>query len=98
MPVIIQALDRSSLAPAATLIWAIDALLEDQYELCESLARVKPSAYQEAVNYLKKARRVTIVQSGQEKWRGYLQDLTVAHARKRRLMEMLDGLEAASRT
>lgn len=36
MPVIVEALDRSSLDPADKLTWALDALLEDQFEVCEA--------------------------------------------------------------
>ena len=35
MPVIIKALDRSSLDAVDKLNWALDAVLEDQYEMCE---------------------------------------------------------------
>jgi uncharacterized Zn finger protein len=38
MPVIVEALNRSSLEHADKLIWALDAVLEDQYELCEDFA------------------------------------------------------------
>ncbi|MGD9352060.1 MAG: SWIM zinc finger family protein [Desulfobacterales bacterium] len=38
MPVIVEALNRSSLEHADKLIWALDAVLEDQYELCEAFA------------------------------------------------------------
>ncbi len=38
MPVIAQALERSALAPAAKLAWAVDAVLNDQYEICEAFA------------------------------------------------------------
>jgi uncharacterized Zn finger protein len=38
MPVIVKALDQSSLDPADKLNWALDAVLEDQYEVCESFA------------------------------------------------------------
>jgi uncharacterized Zn finger protein len=33
MPVVAKALDRSSLAPAARLAWAVEAVLKDQYDL-----------------------------------------------------------------
>jgi uncharacterized Zn finger protein len=59
----------------------------------EFIAQVKPSAYLEAVRYMKKARKLVIAQSGQEKWNEYLQDIRVEHRRKRRLMELLDGLD-----
>lgn len=38
MPVIVGALDRSSLDAADKLIWALDALLKDQFEVCEAFA------------------------------------------------------------
>jgi len=38
MPLIVEALDRSALEHADKLIWALDAVLEDQYELCEAFA------------------------------------------------------------
>ena len=39
MPVIVEALDRSSLDPADKLTWALDALLEDQFEVCEAFGK-----------------------------------------------------------
>ncbi len=38
MPVIVAALDQSSLDPADKLTWALDALLEDQFDVCEAFA------------------------------------------------------------
>ncbi len=38
MPVIVKALDQSSLDSADKLNWALDAVLEDQYEVCEAFA------------------------------------------------------------
>jgi len=38
MPVIVGALDRSSLDTPKKLIWALDAVLDDQFELCEAFA------------------------------------------------------------
>jgi uncharacterized Zn finger protein len=38
MPVISTALDQSSLAPADKLAWAVDAVLKDEFELCEAFA------------------------------------------------------------
>lgn len=38
IPVIVQALDKSSLAPADKLIWAIYAVLSDEYDLFEAFA------------------------------------------------------------
>ncbi|MDY6953021.1 MAG: hypothetical protein SWE60_16045 [Thermodesulfobacteriota bacterium] len=57
------------------------------------IAQVKPSAYQEAAKYLRKAAKVM----GQEKklpeWESYLKALREQHLRKRRLMEILDSLD-----
>ena len=57
------------------------------------IAQVKPSAYQEAVKYLHKAGSVMARQKNQKQWDQYLQNLREQHARKRRLMETLDGLD-----
>ncbi len=57
------------------------------------IAQVKPSAYQEAAKYLRKAGAVMARQKEKEQWDEYLLDLRETHARKRRLMEILDGLE-----
>ena len=57
------------------------------------IAQVKPSAYQEAAGYLRKAGAVMARQGEKEKWDEYLRNLRGTHARKRRLMEILDGLE-----
>lgn len=38
MPVIVQALKQSSLEAADRLTWALDAVLEDQFDLCEDFA------------------------------------------------------------
>lgn len=57
------------------------------------IAQVKPDAYQEAVKYLRKAGEVMSKQNKQAQWDQYLGSLREAHARKRRLLEILDGLE-----
>lgn len=57
------------------------------------IAQVKPSAYQEAVQFLRKAGEVMSKQNKQAQWHQYLCSLREAHARKRRLIEILDGLE-----
>jgi uncharacterized Zn finger protein len=57
------------------------------------IAQVKPSAYQEAATYLRKARSVLVRQKEEQRWEEYLRVLRVAHARKRRLIEILDDLE-----
>ena len=56
------------------------------------IARVKPSAYQEAAKYLRKAAKVMNQAKKQAEWERYLQGLREKHARKRRLMEILDAL------
>ncbi|GAH04252.1 unnamed protein product, partial [marine sediment metagenome] len=38
MPLIVEALDRSSLDDVGKLSWALDAVLEDQFEVCEAFA------------------------------------------------------------
>ena len=57
------------------------------------IAQVQPKAYQEAVKYLRKAGKVMSTQKQQAEWDQYLKSLREAHARKRRLIEILDGLE-----
>jgi len=56
------------------------------------IAQVKPSAYQEAAKYLRKAGMVMSKQKKQAQWDQYLKSLRDEHARKRRLIEILDGL------
>jgi uncharacterized Zn finger protein len=55
--------------------------------------QVKPKAYQEAGKYLRKASKVMAKERKQEEWGRYLQSLKKTHARKIRLMEVLDNLE-----
>jgi uncharacterized Zn finger protein len=57
------------------------------------IAQVKPSAYQEAAKFLRKAGEVMSKQNKQAQWDQYLRSLRDAHARKRRLIEILDGLD-----
>jgi uncharacterized Zn finger protein len=57
------------------------------------IAQVKPSAYQEASKYLRKAGEVMVKQNEQAQWDQYLRSLREVHARKRRLIEILDGLD-----
>jgi uncharacterized Zn finger protein len=62
--------------------------------MAESLiAQVKPRAYQEAAKYLRKAGQIMAVRKNQKEWDKYLQELREKHARKRRLMEILEGLD-----
>jgi uncharacterized Zn finger protein len=57
------------------------------------IAQVKPSAYQEAAKFLRKAGVVMAKQNNQDQWDQYLGSLRETHARKRRLIEILDGLD-----
>jgi uncharacterized Zn finger protein len=56
------------------------------------IARVSPSAYEEAARYLRKAGAVLAREGRQQEWIRYLQELRDTHARKRRLIEVLDRL------
>lgn len=57
------------------------------------IAQVKPHAYEEAAKYLRKAKLVMSNQNNQAQWEQYLGSLRDTHARKRRLLEILDGLD-----
>ncbi|MCF8111336.1 MAG: hypothetical protein K9J85_07575 [Desulfobacteraceae bacterium] len=57
------------------------------------IAQVKPKAYQQAGGYLRKAAGVMEKQGKQAEWQRYLQSLRENHARKTRLMEVLNSLE-----
>ena len=57
------------------------------------IAQVKPKAYQEAGKYLRKAAKVIAKEGKQAEWDRYLQSLREHHARKIRLLEVLDSLE-----
>ncbi len=57
------------------------------------IAQVNPSAYQEASTYLRKAGQVVSGMKKQAEWDRYIQELRRTHARKIRLIEILDGLE-----
>jgi uncharacterized Zn finger protein len=57
------------------------------------IAQVKPHAYEEAAKYLRKAKLVMSNQNNRAQWEQYLGSLRDTHARKRRLLEILDGLD-----
>lgn len=57
------------------------------------IAQVKPKAYQEAGKYLRKAAKIMARERKKMAWDRYLQSLRELHARKIRLMEVLDGLD-----
>jgi len=52
--------------------------------------QTKPSAYEQAAGYLRKAERIMRREKKQSQWKQYLDSLRQKHARKRRLMEILD--------
>lgn len=56
------------------------------------IAVVKPSAYQDAAVYLKKAAKVMQKLKKEAEWEQYLRELRTEHARKWRLIEILDTL------
>lgn len=63
-------------------------------KLAEKLiVRVKTSAYEEAATYLRRAGKVMTRQKKEKQWHEYLRDLRETHARKRRLMEIMDSLD-----
>jgi uncharacterized Zn finger protein len=55
--------------------------------------QVKPKAYLEAGVYLRKAAKAMAAESKKGEWDTYLQNLRKHHARKIRLMEVLDSLD-----
>ena len=55
--------------------------------------QVNAGAYQEAAKYLRKAGAVMAKQNEQAEWDQYLKGLRSTHARKRRLLEILDALD-----
>ena len=57
------------------------------------IAAVKPSAYEAAAGYLRKLSGLLTNLGCEAEWKDYLAGLRAAHARKRRLMEILDTLE-----
>jgi len=63
----------------------------------EFIAEVKPKAYVEASGYLQKMQEVYRTTGRLEEWRGLLLELRSRHRAKRRLMEVLDGVERGGR-
>jgi uncharacterized Zn finger protein len=57
------------------------------------IAQVKPSAYHKAAGYLRKAAKVMLREKKPAEWEIYLKGLRNEHLRKRRLIEILDGLD-----
>ena len=57
------------------------------------IALVKPASYREAAVFLRKIRRLLKQQEKDREWESYIEKLRQEHVRKRRLMEIMDGLE-----
>jgi uncharacterized Zn finger protein len=55
--------------------------------------QVRPSAYQEAAKYLRKAGVIMAQKKKKDEWEHYLNKLRTKHIRKRRLIEIISGLE-----
>jgi uncharacterized Zn finger protein len=58
------------------------------------IAQVSPRAYDAAARYLRKAGALMTRQGRQQEWTRYLQELRETHARKSRLIQVLDRLSA----
>jgi len=56
------------------------------------IAHTQPSAYERAAGYLRKIHHLLKTKGREKEWQPYLAELRQAHARKRRLLEILDGL------
>ena len=64
-----------------------------QGKVAELIARVKPSAYREAIPYLKKTKSLMQGLKRSDDYRDYIASLRHQHKAKRRLMEELDALD-----
>jgi uncharacterized Zn finger protein len=85
-------IEENSIA-GAVQIYAPERAVTIWKDMAERLiARVKPSAYQEAARYLRKAAEVMRREQKLKEWEKYLRRLREEHIRKRRLIEILDGL------
>lgn len=78
---------------------AIEAYTPDRavaiwkHEAERLIDEVKPKAYLEAGNYLRKAAMVMVKEDKLKEWKWYLKTLKERHARKIRLLEVLETLE-----
>lgn len=57
------------------------------------IAEVKPKAYEKAAIYLWKVQRVLKKTEKNKEWQKYILEIKHEHVRKRRLLEILDGLD-----
>lgn len=84
--------DEDAIA-AAVQVHAPERAVAIWQEKAERLiAQVKPSAYHKAAGYLQKAAKVMLRENMPAEWESYLKQLREQHLRKRRLLEILDGL------
>ncbi len=81
------------LAKAVTVSYP-DVALQIWESIAENLiGQVKPKAYLEAAKYLRKMHKVYEQTDRQEDWQSLIKNIRTRHKAKRRLMEVLDGLE-----
>ena len=59
----------------------------------QEIAQTNPNAYQQAGAYLRQMRQVFHDEDRNAEWTAYITGIRRTHARKRRLMEVLDGLD-----
>lgn len=79
---------------AAVADYAPERAVAIWQKMAESeIALVKPKAYKVAAKYLRMAERIMVKQKKSSDWEQYLQELRRIHARKRRFIEILNGLE-----
>jgi uncharacterized Zn finger protein len=71
----------------------VDVNMKNLRDAERLIAQVKPSAYQEAAKYLRKTSKIMPREKKLAEWESYLKELRGQHLRKRRLIEILDGLE-----
>ena len=95
MNIVFRAVLRSSLQPSAQLLWAIDAMLRDQYELCAGADVVVEQAYSAADwsivadNLRERLHRTPAASRGE--------DFSAAFARERLSSWLITALEHAER-
>lgn len=86
-------IDENTVAEAISS-YAPDRAVAIWKKMAERLiAKVKPSAYQKAVGFLRKAAKVMGREKKRKEWEAYIKALKEQHFRKRRLMEILEGLD-----
>jgi uncharacterized Zn finger protein len=86
LEVVFQAVVKSSLAPCQKLVYAIEAVLQDDYDM------TTPAHYEVAAGYLRKVRNLLTSLDRTPEWNARLASLRETQRRKRRLIEILDGL------